>query len=99
MVAGVLRVAVPAIALFFLLRLWPVDEATVAILRKVVAVLMIVGVAWFLRKAVVLSERAILGQRDLTGAKSRHGHEARAAIADLDEQVLAFLGGHEVPFG
>ena len=33
-------------------------------------------------------------ERELARAQARHGDEAPAAVVDLDEQVLAFLGGH-----
>lgn len=64
LLGSVLRLVVPAFALFFLLRLWPLDDQTVGVLRKAIAVVMIVSVAWLLRKAVMLAEKALLGHRN-----------------------------------
>lgn len=65
-----LRVVVPVLALFFLIRLWPFDAGTQTLLRKLIGVALIGCLAWIIRRATVLGERAIVErQKRLAGGE------------------------------
>ena len=58
-----LRVVVPVLALFFLIRLWPFDPTTLALLRKLIGVALIGCLAWIVNRGTVLAEKAIVAQQ------------------------------------
>lgn len=60
-----LRVLLPIIALFFLVRLWPFPPATVEMLRRLIAIALIVALAWLVRRAVLLGEKVFVDQQKL----------------------------------
>jgi len=71
---SLLRLLVPGLALFLLLRLWPMGPALLHTFRKIIAVFLIIGVAWLLRRAAALSEQTLIGNRqtrDLTRLEDR----------------------------
>ncbi len=63
-----LRVLLPIIALFFLVRLWPFPPSTVEVLRKLLAIALILGIAWIFRRAVLLGEKALVNHQNLKAA-------------------------------
>lgn len=62
-----LRVTVPILAVFLLLRLWPLSDVGMAVAQKLLAVALIAAVTWTLRRAVLLVDEAVLGT-DRAGA-------------------------------
>ncbi|PTX91326.1 mechanosensitive ion channel domain-containing protein [Opitutus sp. ER46] len=67
-----LRVTVPILAAFALLRLWPVSEDAMTVVRKLLGIALIAAVAWTLRRAVLLVDAAILGTGELASTASDH---------------------------
>lgn len=77
LIGTVLRLLVPIVALFFLVRLWPVEPTTLTWLRKIVGMLFIGAFAWVLMEAVRLTERAVLGRKEL---RATANYEGRALV-------------------
>jgi small-conductance mechanosensitive channel len=77
LIGSALRLLVPIVALFFLVRLWPVDPATLGWLRKLIGVLFIGAFAWLLMEAVRLTERAVVGRKEL---RATTNYEGRALV-------------------
>lgn len=63
-----LRAVVPIVAVFTLLRLWPISEAAMVVAQKLLAIGLIAAISWTLRRAVVLTEGALLGGDELTAS-------------------------------
>lgn len=65
-----LRAIVPILAVFVLLRLWPISEDTMAVVRKLLAIAIIGSITWTLRRAVLLVDSAVLGGGLLAGTET-----------------------------
>lgn len=59
-----LRAIVPILAIFTLLRLWPISDAALAVVRKLLAIALIAAITWTMRRAVLLIDAAVLGSDD-----------------------------------
>ncbi|MFT3830806.1 MAG: mechanosensitive ion channel [Opitutaceae bacterium] len=77
LIGTALRLLVPIVALFFLVRLWPVEPTTLAWIRKLIGVLFIGAFAWLLMEGVRLTERAVLGRKEL---RATANYEGRALV-------------------
>lgn len=60
-----LRAIVPILAVFLLLRLWPISDAAMEVARKILAIGLIAAITWTLRRAVLLVDAALLGSEAL----------------------------------
>jgi small-conductance mechanosensitive channel len=86
------RVMLPIVALFILLRLWPIPPDFEWVFQKLTAIGLIVALSWTLRRAVVLSEHAILGGRDVQSANSFEGRAIYTRVSLLRKMALFFIG-------
>lgn len=62
-----LRVTVPILALFLLIRLWPVSDDGLVAVRKLLGISLIAALTWTLRRVIVSIDAAVLGSKGLTG--------------------------------
>jgi small-conductance mechanosensitive channel len=86
-----LRVLLPIIALFFLVRLWPFPPTTVELLRKLLAIALIMAMAWIFRRAVLLTERALISEKGLKAADNYAGRALVTRISMLRKVVLILI--------
>jgi len=86
-----LRVLLPIIALFFLVRLWPFPPAAVELLRKLIAIALIVALAWILRRAVLLGEKVFVSQKELKAAGNYAGRALVTRVSVLRKIVLVII--------
>lgn len=87
-----LRVVLPTVALFFLVRLWPLAPDTVAILRKLAAVAMIFALAWLVVRAAGLIETTVTRRRDVAAMNDFAGR-AVVTRARVLRRVTTVLTG------
>jgi small-conductance mechanosensitive channel len=87
-----LRLILPVVALFFLVRLWSLDVANEALVRKLAAVVLILGLSWLAVRAASLLERALV---ERSGAEALTTVEGRSAVTRvrLLRKVATFLVG------
>ena len=85
-----LRLILPVVALFFLVRLWSLDGADEALVRKLAAVVLILGLSWLAVRAAGLLERALV---ERSGAGALTTVEGRSAVTRvrLLRKVATFL--------
>ena len=92
LVGAGLRLVLPVVALFFLVRLWSLDGASEAMARKLAGVVLILGLAWLAFRAAALVEKAVVeksGERALTTLDGR----AVVTRVRLLRRVITFLVG------
>lgn len=87
-----LRVTVPILAIFLLLRLWPISEGAMAVARKLTAVALIAAVTWALRRAVLLVDATVLGGEQLTESATLHQRALYTRVRMLRRVALVFIG-------
>lgn len=87
-----LRLILPVVALFFLVRLWALDGASEAMVRKLAAVALILGLAWLAFRAAALVERALI---EKSGEKALTTLAGRTVITRvrLLRRIITFLVG------
>ncbi len=87
-----LRLVLPVVALFFLVRLWPLDGAGEALARKLAAVVLILGLAWLAFRAVGLLEKVLVerGEARAPGPAERREVVTRVRLL---RRVATFLVG------
>jgi Small-conductance mechanosensitive channel len=87
-----LRLVPPVLALFFLVRLWPLDPAGEATVRRLAAVVMILGLAWLAFRAAKLVEDVVVGRSGAQALKSPGGRAVVTRVRLL-RRVATFLVG------
>lgn len=87
-----LRLVPPVLALFFLVRLWPLEPSGEATVRRLAAVVMILGLAWLALRAARLVENVVV---ERSGAQALKTLEGRAVVTRvrLLRRVVTFLVG------
>ncbi len=87
-----LRLVLPVLALFFLVRLWSLDGASEAMVRKLAAVVLILGLAWLAFRAAALVEKTVV---EKSGEQALSTLEGRAVVTRvrLLRRVATFLVG------
>lgn len=85
-----LRLILPVVALFFLVRLWSLDGANEALVRKLAAVVLILGLSWLAVRAASLLEGALV---ERSGAEALTTVEGRSVVTRvrLLRKVATFL--------
>jgi small-conductance mechanosensitive channel len=87
-----LRVTVPILALFVLLRLWPISEAAMNVARKLLAIGLIAAITWTLRQAVLLIDEAVLGPQKLAGTATVAQRALYTRVRMLRRVALVVIG-------
>jgi small-conductance mechanosensitive channel len=87
-----LRVTVPILAFFLLLRLWPLPPQGLAVIQKLLGVALVAGLAWVVRRAVVLTDAAILGPKGLTGQSTAEQRALYTRVRMLRRIALVLVG-------
>lgn len=87
-----LRLVLPVVALFFLVRLWSLDGAGEALVRKLAAVVLILGLAWLAFRAAGLVEKVLVerGEARAPGPAERREVVTRVRLL---RRVATFLVG------
>ena len=86
-----LRVTVPILALFLLLRVWPISAAALAVMRKLLGVALVAALTWVLRRAVVLTDAAVLGPQGLTAETSAERRALYTRVRMLRRIALVLI--------
>lgn len=71
LVGTALRLTVPFIALFLITRLSPLSPTGVAVTNKLLSIGLIIAFTWLLRRAIVLTDAAVIGPRTPTSPADR----------------------------
>lgn len=85
------RVILPIMAIFVLLRLWPIPPDFEWVFRKLTAISLIVAVSWTLRRAVVLGEQTVLSHQDIRQASNYEGRAIYTRVNLLRKIALAVI--------
>jgi small-conductance mechanosensitive channel len=88
----ILRVTAPILAIFLLLRLWPLPPEALAVLQKLLGVALVAALAWVVRRAVVLVDAAILGPKGLTGQSTAEQRALYTRVRMLRRIALVLIG-------
>jgi small-conductance mechanosensitive channel len=67
LIGTTLRVTVPILAVFTLLRLWPIPDSLMNVIRKLLTIALIAAVTWVVRRAILLVDAAVLGRAEASG--------------------------------
>jgi small-conductance mechanosensitive channel len=86
-----LRVTVPILALFLLLRVWPISAAALGVARKLLGVALVAALTWVLRRAVVLTDAAVLGPQGLTADTSAERRALYTRVRMLRRIALVLI--------
>lgn len=86
-----LRVLLPIVALFFLVRLWPFPPSTLELLRKLVAIALILAMAWIFRRAVLLGEQVLVAEKGLRATDNYEGRALVTRVSVLRKIILVLL--------
>lgn len=87
-----LRITVPIIAIFVLLRLWPIPDSALAVTQKLLAVALIAAVTWTLRRAVLLVDAAVLSQHAMDASASLAHRALYTRVRMLRRVALVLIG-------
>lgn len=87
-----LRVTVPIVAIFVLLRLWPISDAAMAVTRKLLAIALIAAITWTLRRAVLLVDAAVLGPEGTSAAIGLSQRALYTRVRMLRRIALVLIG-------
>jgi small-conductance mechanosensitive channel len=86
-----LRSTVPILGVFLLLRLWPISADALAVVRKLLAIALIAAMTWVVRRAIVLTDLAVLGPKGIAGAKTLEQRALYTRVRMLRRVAIVLL--------
>lgn len=91
LIGAALRVLVPVTALFFLVRLWPLESHTLQSVNKLIAVVFITAFAWLVLQAVKLTERTLTSSKELRATANYNGRAFVTRVSVLRKIVMVLI--------
>ena len=92
LLGSALRVTVPILAIFVLLRLWPIPESARAVTQKLLAISLIGAIAWAARRAVLLVDRTVLGAEGIAATATFEQRALYTRVRMLRRVALVLIG-------
>lgn len=86
------RIVLPVVALFFLVHLWPFSPGTLALLHKLIAVALILALAWLIVRASGVVEQVVLGRKELKSVTNYEGRALVTRVSLLRKIAMVFVG-------
>jgi small-conductance mechanosensitive channel len=91
LIGAALRVLVPVTALFFLVRLWPLESHTLQTINKLIAVVFITAFAWLVLQAVKLTERTLTSSQELRATANYNGRAFVTRVSVLRKILMVLI--------
>jgi len=91
LIGAALRMLVPVTALFFLVRLWPLESHTLQTINKLIAVVFISAFAWLVLQAVKLTEHVLTSSKELRATTNYNGRAFVTRISVLRKILMVLI--------
>jgi small-conductance mechanosensitive channel len=87
-----LRVMVPIVGIFLLIRLFPLSDTGMSVTRKLLAFALIAAITWTARRAVLLIDQAVLGAGGVAGTATLAQRALFTRVRMLRRVALVLIG-------
>lgn len=88
LIGAALRVLAPVTALFFLVRLWPLESQALQTVNKLIAVVFIAAFSWLVLQAMKLTERTLVSRDELLATANYTGRAFVTRVSVLRKIVM-----------
>ncbi len=92
LVGAGIRVTLPILGLFLLIRLWPLSPGAFEVVQKLLSIALIAAVTILLRRAILLTEKAVVGPGTAIDVSNFHARALATRVSVLRKVAMVIVG-------